>query len=266
MNLERTRPAPPLITRVVLRGTLTLLFLPLIALFVFSIIVRGSEGEINFSLSWYQAALEDELLWGAVSRSIIVASTSSAVSSVLGLFAALALSKWKIRGRTVLMLLSSLSLTLPELVLALSLLSWFALIGVQLSLVTVIIAHITMTLPFSILVVGARLRVLENQFDDAARDLGATETQIFKRVLFPLLKPALLNSFLLCFLLSFDDFLITFFNSGVGSDTLPVTLYASMKSGLSPKLHAMSVMILSISASLCFALLYLRKPQQLKRS
>lgn len=264
MSLERARPTPPLLASLVLRGTLVVLFLPLFALLVFSLIVRGSEGEINFSLSWYQAAIEDQVLWPAVLRSLLVATVSSAASSMLGLFAALMLGKWKIRGQAVLTLVSSLSLTLPELVLALSLLSWFALIGMQLSLVTVIIAHITMTLPFSTLVVSARLRALEDQFDDAARDLGATETQIFTRVLFPLLRPALLNSFLLCFLLSFDDFLITFFNSGAGSDTLPVTLYASMKSGLSPKLHALSVMILCISASLCFALLYLRKPQQLK--
>lgn len=262
MNLERVRPAPPLLARLILRGTLIVLFLPLIALLVFSLIVRGSEGEISFSLSWYQAAIEDKVLWPAVLRSLIVATTASTLSTLLGLFAALMLGKWKIRGRALLTVVSSLSLTLPELVLALSLLSWFALIGLELSLMTVIIAHITMTLPFSTLVVSARLQALENQFDDAARDLGATETQIFTRVLFPLLKPALLNSFLLCFLLSFDDFLITFFNSGAGSDTLPVTLYASMKSGLSPKLHALSVMILSISASLCFALLYLRKPNK----
>lgn len=264
MSLERARPAPPLFTRVILRGTLIVLFLPLMALLIFSFVVRGSEGEISLSLNWYRAAIEDKLLWGAVLRSLMIAAASAAVSSVLGMFAALMLGKWKIRGRALLTLVSSLSLTLPELVLALSLLSWFALLGIQLSLLTVIIAHITLTLPFSTLVLSARLRALENQFDDAARDLGATETQIFTRVLFPLLKPALLNSFLLCFLLSFDDFLITFFNSGVGSDTLPVTLYASMKSGLSPKLHALSVMILSISASLCFALLYLRKPHQTK--
>jgi spermidine/putrescine transport system permease protein len=259
MIIERARPTPPLFARFVLRSTLLILFLPLIALFAFSIIVRDQNGGFEFSLHWYQAAIGDSVLWPAVMRSLIVATTASILSTILGLFAALMLGKWNVKGRGVLTVLSSLSLTLPELVLALSLLSWFALIGLELSLMTVIIAHITLTLPFSTLVVSARLRALENQFDDAARDLGATETQIFTKVLFPLLKPALLNSFLLCFLLSFDDFLITFFTSGVGSDTLPVTLYASMKSGLSPKLHALSVMILMISASLCFALLSLRK-------
>lgn len=263
MILERARPAPPLFARMVLRGTLLVLFLPLIALLVFSFIVRGPEGEVSFSLTWYQAALQDSVLWGAVTRSLFVATTASVLSTLLGMFAALMLGKWNVKGRGVLTVLSSLSLTLPELVLALSLLSWFSLIGLELSLLTVVIAHITLTLPYSTLVVSARLRALENQFDDAARDLGATETQIFTKILFPLVRPALLNSFLLCFLLSFDDFLITFFNSGAGSDTLPVTLYASMKSGLSPKLHALSVMILLVSSSLCFSLLALRKPRKL---
>lgn len=259
MILERARPTPPLLARFILRGTLVVLFLPLLALLVFSLIVRDTDGVASFTLGWYQAALHDSVLWPAVMRSLLVATSASVLSTTLGLFAALMLGKWNVKGRGILTVLSSLSLTLPELVLALSLLSWFALIGLELSLITVIIAHITLTLPYSTLVVSARLRALENQFDDAARDLGATETQIFTRILFPLLRPALLNSFLLCFLLSFDDFLITFFNSGAGSDTLPVTLYASMKSGLSPKLHALSVMILLISASLCFSLLALRK-------
>ena len=110
----------------------------------------------------------------------------------------------------------------------------------ELGLTTVIIAHVSFSLSYVMMTVSSRLVSFDKSLEDAARDLGASEWQILKTVILPLLKPAILGGFILSFLLSFDDFLITYFVNGVGQDTLPVKLYTAMKMGVTPKLHALS--------------------------
>jgi spermidine/putrescine transport system permease protein len=191
---ERERPAPPKILRLSLPVVLALLYLPLVAMVIASFNDQGV-----FTFRWYGEVAGDPGLWSALGRSGAVAGGSSAISAMLGVLGALALDKWGFRARPALRLLSGLSLMLPELVLALALLSWFAMFAVPLSLWTVIAAHVTLTLPFVILVVGARLKALDPAYDDAARDLGAGETQVFFRVTLPLLGPSILTSFVLAF-------------------------------------------------------------------
>jgi spermidine/putrescine transport system permease protein len=198
----------------------------------------------SWTLRWYAEVFSDPVLLPALGRSFIVATSSASIATVLGLIGALALDKWLFGARRPLQILSLVSLMLPELVLALSLLSWFALLGLSLSLVTVVIAHVTLTLPFTILVIGARLKVLDPAFDDAARDLGASEWEILTQITTPLVSPSVFTAFLLAFLLSFDDFLITFYTNGSSSDTLPVRLYSLMKTGLTPKVQALSTLML----------------------
>jgi spermidine/putrescine transport system permease protein len=253
--MERIRPQPPAFLRAILPLVLVALYVPLLMMVVASFTAQSTS---QFTLQWYGEVFQDPVLWGALVRSLIVAFGSATVSTIFGTLGALALDKWIFSGRSPLRGLSVLSLMLPELVLALSLLTWFALWGISLSLATVIVAHVTLTLPFVILVIGARLKGLDPSYDDAARDLGATEGQILQRVTLPLLAPSVLTAFLLAFLLSFDDFLITFYTNGSGSDTLPVKLYSLMKTGLSPKIQALSSIMLMVSVALIIILVRLR--------
>jgi spermidine/putrescine transport system permease protein len=147
---------------------------------------------------------------------------------------------------------------LPELVLSLALLSWFSVLHWELSLVTVVIAHVTLVLPFAILVIAARLTSMDASIEDAARDLGAGEWQVLSKITLPLLKPAIISAFTLSFLLSFDDFLVTYYTNGAGGDTLPVKLYALMKSGLTPKIQALSSLMLVFSIALVVILVKFR--------
>ncbi len=252
--MERSRPQPPAWVLLVFWFAIAALFLPLIVLIISSLL-ETSGGDTRFTFRWYEEAISDPVLLPALGRSLVVAFFSAAFATALGTLGALALYRWKTRGYQILALMAALSLALPELVLALSLLSWFALIGLPLSLSTVVIGHITLSLPFSSLVIAARMKALSPRLDDAGRDLGASEWQVFSKINLPLLKPALMTSFLLCFLLSFDDFLVAFFTTGAGSDTLPVTLYSLMKSGLTPKLHALASLTLIGSSVLCWLLL-----------
>jgi spermidine/putrescine transport system permease protein len=153
-------------------------------------------------------------------------------------------------------------LMLPELVLSLSLLSWFSALHWELSLMTVVVAHITLVLPFAILVIAARLQSMDSSIEEAARDLGAGEWQVLFRITLPLLKPAIISAFTLAFLLSFDDFLVTYYTNGSGGDTLPVKLYSLMKSGLTPKIQALSSVMLAFSICLVFILVRFRPTKE----
>lgn len=260
--MERTRPIAPWFARATLWLTLSALALPLVVLIISSLLDQES-GAIAPTLRWYHEVFEDPLLWAATARSLTVAIGVALISTTIGTLAAIA-GQGSMAGtrsfssralRKGLSGLSALSMSLPELVLGLSLLCWFVLLGLPLGFTTVTIAHVTLTLPFATLAIGVRLQALDESLREAARDLGANEGAVFRRVTLPLLRPALLSTFLLCFLLSFDDFLVTFFTGGAGSDTLPVTLYARMKTGLSPKLHALSTLTLAVSAVLAMLLL-----------
>jgi spermidine/putrescine transport system permease protein len=236
---EKQRPAAPVWTRILLWFVLVVLYLPLVVMLTGALYVPV-DGVYHLTLHWFAEVLQDPDLMSALGNSVIVAVSNSIVSTIIGALGAIALFRSRSRAKFLLESLSTLSLIFPEIVFALSLLSWFFILTLDLGLFTVIIAHITFSLSYVLLTVSGRLATLDLSVEDAARDLGASEFQILRKVTLPLLKPALLAGFMLSLLLSFDDFLITYFVNGVGSDTLPVKLYTAMKTGVSPKLNALS--------------------------
>ena len=249
---EKSRPTSPLFTKITLIILVSVLFLPLTMMVISSFLKQNLNGEIEITRMYFVEVLEDQGLGDALVNSLIVALVSSFTAVLLGTFAALGLQKSNFCGKKLLAISSVLSLVFPEIVFALSLLSLFFIIQFQLSLQSVIIAHITFCIPYVILTVGARAAMLEPSLDDAAIDLGASEWTMIKNIYFPILRPAMASSFFLCFLLSFDDFLITFFVNGVGSDTLPIKLYTSMKTGITPKLNALATLMFLLTAIALF--------------
>lgn len=240
MSAERGRPRAPLLARAMLWGVLALLYVPLITMFFGAWRKRGPDGAKRWTTEWFVAVFQDADLASAFWRSLLVALVASLAATVIGAAAAVALGRTRFPGKAWLRSLALGTLTMPELVFALSLLSWFVLLKIDLSVFTVITAHITFCIAYVMLTVTARLELLDVDLPDAARDLGASEAAILWRVIVPLLAPAILAGFLLSFLLSFDDFLITFYTTGPGFDTLPIKLYTMMRMGLSPKLNALA--------------------------
>jgi spermidine/putrescine transport system permease protein len=234
-------------TRAVIAAVLAALYIPFLWM-----LVRAFGGPTEWGLQWFEAVLQNSDWMQALGRSALVALAASAGATLLGLGAAVAsksrLGPW-------LEIFSVVALVLPELVFALSLLSWFVVLKLELSLMTVVLSHVTFSLSFSYFLILSRFRQIDPSLFEAARDLGASAWQTFRRVTFPLLMPSLGVSFLLCFLLSFDDFLISFFVSGAGSDTLPMKLYSSMKMGLSPQLHALATLMSLLSAAALYFVL-----------
>lgn len=244
----KSRPHAPPWTRFFLWSFLVVCYTPLLFLARDSFI--KDEG---ISFYWYELLFRDQNLIEPALRSFQIALLNGIFSTTIGLCAAISLHRRSQKFKKLLNFFIGISLALPELVMALSLMSWFFFIGMTLSLTTVLIAHITFSLSFVVFIVGSRLTQMDRSLEEAGEDLGAGPIKVFMKITLPQLMPAVVLSFLICFLLSFDDFLITFFVSGIGSDTLPLRLYQMLKQGTSPKLSALATLILLMSVVLMIA-------------
>lgn len=256
---EKLRPTPPWYAQLVTACTFLLLYIPLIALIFYSFLSIAPDGTRSFTLNWFYEAVADKTLQDALLMSLWVGVWSTLGATILGTTAALALERTDFPGRRVFDALTLVPLVIPEIVMGLSLLIWFVMLRLTLGSFSIILAHITFSFSYVIITVRTRLQDFDYSLEEAARDLGATGWQTFWRVTLPLIWPGILSGALMAFTLSFDDFLITFFTAGVGSDTLPVKLYSMIKFGISPKINALSTLILLATTLL---VLYIFKPKK----
>ncbi len=241
-NQERARPNPPRFAVGVTLLAFFFLYVPLIVVAVLSFL-NDQPGEGLLTLKWYVQAFENDLLRESLWMSLWVGLGSTLGATVLGTGAALALERTRFRGRDLFDALNLIPLVMPEIVMGLSLLIWFVFLKISLGMLSMTLAHITFCLSFVIITVRARLADYDDSVEEAARDLGASPWQTFWKVTLPLIWPGILSGGLMAFTLSFDDFLIAYFTSGVGNDTLPVKLYAMIKYGVSPTINAMSTLL-----------------------
>lgn len=209
-------------------------------------------------LHWYHRAFSDPQLLLALRNSIIIGLGTTLLSTTLGTLAALGMRR-HFYGRVVFESFLNLPLVLPEIVLGLAMLVWFVFLNITLGLLSVVLAHTTFTVSYVALIVLARLKGLDPLLEEAAADLGATPWRIFWQVTFPMLLPAIISGALLAFTLSFDDFLITFFTAGVGSDTLPLRIYSMMRFGITPEMNAISSTMLFLTLAAVLAVFRLRR-------
>ncbi|MEN6477337.1 MAG: ABC transporter permease [Rectinema sp.] len=222
------------------------LFMPLAVLFFYSFNKSRSGQWTGFSFVWYQKLfLDSPDLWKAFSNSILIAVASALMATVLGTLAAVGTSRFNFRLKKYVSAMSFLPMVMPEIVVGVSLLVFFAGIGLKLGLLTVWIAHTTFNLPFVYLLVSARLEEFDPSIIEAARDLGATELQTLFKVIIPVALPGIASGFLTAVTLSLEDFVITFFVSGPGATTLPLYIYSMIRFGVSPVVNALSVIMVA---------------------
>jgi spermidine/putrescine transport system permease protein len=256
-------------------STLMYLFLyaPIVILVLFSFTTDSFGARMTgFTFSWYGKLFEDERLIGAAINTLKVALTSTIVSTIIGTLTALAMERYRFRGKGAFDALLYLPIVIPEIVMALSLLAFFAfsfgiiesVLGVRLSnsLTTVIIAHIAFSISFVVVVVRASLKGFDRRLEEAAQDLGANEWQTFRRVTFPLILPGIVGGALLAFTLSLDDFIISFFTTGPGTSLLPVEVYNAVKGPVTPKINAISTVMLVLSMTLVAISQFIQQRQQ----
>jgi len=227
------------------------LHLPLLILAIFSVNASRFTAWQGFSLHWYRAMFADRDLLESAGNSLAIAVASTALSTVIGTLAAYALwkraSNWLAGGLY-------LSLVTPEIVTGVSLLAlfqWaFRYVDFRLGMHTVILAHVSFSIAYVVVVVLARLRGFDPALEEAAQDLGATEFSAFRRVTLPYLAPAIAAAAMLAFTISIDDYVITSLVAGVDSQTLPMVIYAMARRGISPVLNAVSTTIVVLLGSL----------------
>ena len=221
------------------------LYIPLIILVLYSFNdSRINVGWVGFTLKWYKVLFADKQLIEAAINSLIIAVISSSISVVLGTLAGVALHKYKVP------LLSALVMTpiaAPELLVGVSLLLFFLLINFTLGLASIIVAHTAFCISFVAISVKSRMHGMDDSLMDAARDLGATPFKAFWLVLIPTILPGIIAGGLMAFTLSLDDFIITFFTAGVGSNTLPLAIYSMLKMGVTPEVNAVSTIIILVT-------------------
>lgn len=221
------------------------LYIPLIILILYSFNdSRVSVGWSGFTLKWYKILFSDKELIHAAFNSLIIAIVASVSSVVLGTLAGVALYKFKI---PLLSALVMIPLAAPELLVGVSLLLFFLLINYSLGLSSITLAHIAFCLSFVAISVRSRMYGLDESILDAARDLGATSFKTFWLILIPTILPGIIAGGLIAFTLSIDDFVITFFTAGVGSNTLPLTIYSMLKMGVTPEINAASTIIILLT-------------------
>jgi spermidine/putrescine transport system permease protein/putrescine transport system permease protein len=204
----------------------------------------------GFSLEWYRRFFEDESLRESLIASIQIATVTMLAATALGTMLAFALVRARSRWAGSANVLMLVPLVTPEIVAAVSALVLFTQIGWQLSLETVMVAHITFSISYVTVVVRARLAALNPEVEQAALDLGATRWGTLRLVTLPELWPAIVAAALLTFALSFDDFVLSFFTTGESPQPLPVRIYSAIRFGVTPTINAIGTMMLTVSALL----------------
>ena len=239
-----------------LHGILSYVFLyaPILILVVFSFnasrFVSGTWS--GFTLDWYRELFSDSALGLALRNSLYIAFTSTLVSTVFGTMVALAMERYRFRGKLAFDALLYLPIIIPDIAMAVMLLLFFVLTKIPLGKTTIIISHIAFNISFVAVVVRARLAQFDRSLEEAAQDLYANHWDTFRLVTLPLIMPGILGGALLAFTLSLDDFVITFFTSGPGSTTLPLRIYSLVKLGVTPEINALSSIMFLVSFALVF--------------
>lgn len=234
------------------------LYAPIIVLVIFSFnSVAFPYQWTEFSMKWYSELFQSPDVWMAAGNSLIVAMCSAILSLMLALLWAFFGMQANMRWLNPLFLVN---LMIPEIILALGLLVLFTFFSVPLGLTTLIAAHTVLGLGYAVPLLTTFLAGLPYSIIEASFDLGASLQQTFFRIVVPILMPALTAAGLLVFIISLDDFLISFFCAGGSSQTLPLYIFAMIRAGVSPVINALSTVLLLLSSGLVllFSLLKVR--------
>lgn len=238
--------------------TMAFLYLPLIGVAVFSVndARRGLVWK-GFTLKWYYKLFENEWILEAAWNTLLLALVSTVVATILGTILAIGMDRfpWTRRTNGFLDTILHIPVVIPDIILAAALVVAFGLLRMvsaifEPGLVNMIIGHITFQLAFVALVVRSRLVAIGREVVEAARDLFASNWYLLRKVMLPLLMPGIIAGGMLAFTLSLDDFVISFFTAGPDSQTLPLFIFAAVRRGVTPQIHALSTLVMLITVIL----------------
>lgn len=227
------------------------LYAPIVVMIIFSFNSTSSTSVFSgFSMQWYKVLLEDEATLKALSNTLVLAVSSSVIATVLGTAAAVGIDKFR-KGplRSGLMAVTNIPMMNPEIVTGISMMLLFVFVGrllkidAVLGFGTLLIAHVTFNLPYIILNVLPKLRQTDRNLAEAAQDLGCKPFTAFFKVVLPSIMPGIITGMITAFTLSLDDFIISYFTSGPGFQTLPIAIFSMTKKRVKPDMYALSALI-----------------------
>lgn len=234
------------------------LFAPIVILLVFSFNESKSLSVFSgFSFKWYQELFNDRNTLETVRNTLLLASCATVISTVMGTAAALGIDRIRSRWyRAAMNTVTDIPMTNPDIITGISLMLMFVFVGRlfgaanSLSFWTILIAHVTFCLPYVILQVLPKLQQMDKALPEAAMDLGCTPMQAFFKVELPEMLPGIITGAIMAFTLSLDDFVISYFTSGNGFETLPIRIYSMTKKAVTPKMYALATIIFFVTMSL----------------
>ncbi len=235
---------------------IVLMYAPIVVLIAYSFNeAQYSMTLTHFSVKWYRMLMNNPILWKNTGNSFLLAFISSSVTTLLAGLCAIALYFYSFKAKKSLQKLMLLMIIVPDIMLAIGLLLLFNAMQLTFGFCTLLFAHISFSLPFALIVVQNRITSLDKNLLLVCQDLGAFDFFSCKTILLPLLSTALVSAWLLSFTLSFDDVLISYFVSGPSFQTLPLTIYSLIRTGIKPEINALCSIIFIIS-SVCAVLSY----------
>ena len=224
------------------------LYVPLLIVIVYSFNDSRLNAEwVGFTFGWYDKLFHNQDMLLAAGNSLLIGLTASAVATVLGTMAGMAMYRHRPRLLSILVLAP---IAIPEILMGVSLLIFFVLLNLTLGLVSVALAHIAFCIGFVAIVVRSRLAGMDESLTEAARDCGASPLNAFRYVTLPLIMPGVIAGALMAFTLSIDDFVITFFTAGAGTVTLPLQIYSMIKIAVTPEVNAVSTLLMLLTLAL----------------
>ena len=234
-----------------LGATFAFLYIPIVMLIVLSFNKAGlPTAWSGFSLEWYGKLAGNPKILASAWNSVIVASISTLIATALGTLLALGVERARPSAARDALLFAPM--IVPDIVLAIALLSFFTLLKFSLGLHSIILAHVVFNIAFVCAVVRARLKGFDWSLTEVSRDLGAGHLVTFQKITLPLILPSVIAAALLAFTLSIDEFIIAYFTAGAGqaSTTLPMQIYSMIRFGVTPEINAMASIVMLVSFAL----------------
>ena len=201
----------------------------------------------GFSLRWYSDLFRDRLMFEALRNSLVLATLSSLCAAIIGTLGAVGMARTTYRLNGTIEYLSTLPIMIPEIILGMVFLVFFALIGLPFGMTALVVGHTIFEIPYVFMMVKARLAGMDKSHVEAAKDLGASEMRAFRDITFPLMRPAIISGMLLSFAMSMDDVVISIFLCNVNTNTMPIKIYTQLKTGVTPKTNALCALLFAFT-------------------
>ena len=204
----------------------------------------------GFSWNWYERLFNNDTLIQAAFHSVTIAFFAATLATIVGGLTAIALYRYRFRGKQAVSGMLFIVMMSPDIVMAVSLLALFMVVGISLGFWSLLLAHVTFCLPYVTVTIFSRLNGFDARMLEAAKDLGASEVTILRKIILPLALPAVVSGWLLSFTISLDDVVVSSFVSGVSYEILPLRIFSLVKTGVPPEVNALATIMIVLSLGL----------------